>query len=428
MDDLSKKYAFVIGPGWIEVFIAQTLAKDFKEVFLFTNWMSAFPTPHLQWIGKGIPGITRVDSYEDTKRIVKENGGLFVFPDVGDGDRQADLRKDGCRVFGSGESGELEFNRSLFKKVLKERGLPVPPFRIVTGIDDLRAILKKEDNLWVKLDVDVRGIMETKKHVTYNLSISWLDKLAHELGWIRNITKFMIEKPVGEVEGGSDQFESNGIILPQSLLGWEDKGNGYIAKVMDTDKMPMPIKRVNEAMAPVEKKYKTCGPTSSEVRNGEKGREREPFFIDACRRFGNPPAAGITAVYKNYSKICWATAGGEMIKPEFNGKYVAELPIEHPDATTEPVPFDITEKEFDSIKLKNCCYVKEDKTYYNIPFSYSSTIAKAVGVGETIEQAEYAALEAAEKFSCEGKTFDPVTFEKLDETLDKAKKFGWGQF
>jgi hypothetical protein len=428
VEDLSKKYVFVHGPGWIEVFLAQTLAKDFGKVFLSIPWLSAFPTPHLQWIGKNIPGIIRVDSYEDTKRIVKENKGLFFFPDCGDGDKQLELRKDGQRVFGAGESGELEFNRSLFKKVLKDRGLPVPPFRVVTGIDDLRSILKKEDNLWVKLDVEVRGIMETKKHVTYKTSISWLDKLAHELGWLRNITKFMIETPVGEVEGGSDQFRANGIILSQSLCGFEDKGNGYVAKVIDTDNAPMPIKKVNEAMLPVYKKYKTCGANSSEIRNGEKGREKDSFYIDAAERFGNPPAASKSAVYKNFSRICWTVAGGEMIKPEFNAPYVAEIPIEHPDATKEPIPFEITEKQFDSIKLKNVCYVKEEKQYYNIPFSYSSTIAKAVGLGQTLEEAELAALDAAENFKCEGKVVDKETFNTLDETLKKSERYGWGRF
>jgi hypothetical protein len=428
VEDLSKKDAFIYDYGLFGIFLGLALAQDFRKVYLFKPWMSPFPLPHDQWVGENMPGIIRVDSYEDTKRIIKENKGIFIFPDVGDGDKQLELRKEGCNVFGAGESGELEFNRTKFKDTLKDRGLAVPKYGIVTGMNELIALCKKENDLWIKLNVEDRGILETKHHETFKTSVQWLDKLAHDLSWRRNITTFMWEKPVGEVEGGSDQFESNGIILPKCLLGWEDKGDGYIAKVMDTDKLPAPVKKVNDAMAPIYKKYKTCGATSSEIRNGEKGREKEPFFIDACRRFGNPPGASITANCKNISRVIWEVSQGNMITPEYRKKYVAELPIDHPSADKEAIPFDISEKEMDSIKLRNCCYVKEEKQYYSIPFSWSTTIAKAVGLGETLEEAEFNALDAAENFKLAGKTFSKNTFENLDEILDKSVKYGWGRF
>ena len=154
----------------------------------------------------------------------------------------------------------------------------------------------------------------------------------------------------------------------------------------------------------------------------------EPFFIDACRRFGNPPGASIVKNCKNLSRVLWEVAQGKMITPEYHDDYVAELPIDHPSADKESIPFDITEKEMDSIKLRNCCYVKEEKQFYSIPFSWSTTIAKAVGTGETLEEAEYNALNAAEKFKLTGKTFNKETFNKLDEILDESKRYGWGVF
>jgi hypothetical protein len=428
VESLSKKDAFIYDYGLFGIFLGWALAQDFRKVYLFKPWMSPFPLPHDQWVGKNMPGIITVDSYEDTKRLIMENKGLFVFPDVGDGDKQLELRKAGCNVFGAGESGELEFNRTLFKNTLKQRGLAVPKYGIVTGINDLFDLCKKEEDLWIKLDVENRGILETKHHENFKTSIQWLDKLAHDLGWMRDITKFMWEKPVGKVEGGSDQFVSKGVILEKSMLGWEDKGDGYIAKVLDTDKMPAPIKRVNEAMAPIEKKYNTCGATSSEVRTGEPGREKEPFFIDACRRLGNPPGASIVKNCKNISRVMWEISQGNMVKPEYRKQYVAELPIDHPDADKETIPFEITEKEMDNIKLRNVCFVKEKNQFYSIPFKWSTTIAKAVGIGDTLEEAEFNALDAAEKFKCTGKTFNKQTFDTLGEIIDEAKKYGWGKF
>ena len=428
MENLSKKFAFIYDHGLFGIFLAQAIANDYAKIFLFKPWMSPFPLPHDQWVGQDMPGIIRVDSYEDTKRIVKENKGLFIFPDVGDGDKQLELRKDGCNVFGAGESGELEFKRELLKKILKERGLVVPKYDVITGIDELRGLAKKEDDLWFKLNVEDRGILETKHHANYKESIQWIDKLAYDLGWRRNITQFMWEKPFGKVEGGSEQFVSNGIILPKSIQGWEDKGDGYVGRVRDTDKMPMPIKRVNEAMAPTEKKYKTCGAVSSEIRTGEPGQEKEPYFLDACRRFGNPPGASIMTNCKNIGRVFWEVSQGNMIVPEYKKPYVAELPIDHPSADKESLPFEITNKQFENIKLRNCCYVKEEKQYYSIPFNWSTTVAKAVGLGDTLDEAEYNALEAAEGFKLTGKTFNKATFEKLDEIISEAKSYGWGSF
>ena len=136
---LSETKVLIRDLGILGVCIGQAIANDVKQVMYSVPWVTAFPKPHMQYIGKGIPGITAVDSFEDAKAEILKDKGIFIFPDVGMGDEQRTIRAAGGRVFGSGESGELEFNRILFKKTLKSVGLATPVWDTVTGTDALEA-------------------------------------------------------------------------------------------------------------------------------------------------------------------------------------------------------------------------------------------------------------------------------------------------
>ena len=435
--DLSKKKALVYGYGIFDVFLAQTLAQDYGEVFLFTPWMGPWPTPDYQYIGEGVPGITKARSYEDAKAIVKENKGTFYFFDVGDADKQWELRQEGCNVFGAGgrpgpeknakgenvfPSQEMEMDRSYFKEKLKELGLPFAPYQIVYGVDNLTPRLRKELDLWVKLDTNIRGIKETFHHIDWKSSVQELDELAHKLGFYRDICEFMLEDPVENdgVEIGDDSMRSHGESLEYSLYGIEVKGDGYACKPIQTDKLPAPIQTVNKAMLPFERECDVNGAISSEVRWGKL---LKPFYIDACRRMGNPPAACISEIYKNFSRICDGIARGVKEKQEFRAKYAAELSVEAANADAESIPMDIDEKNWHSIKIRRACKIGDQ--YYNIPFRDKvSTVVKAVGLGDTLEEAQGRCMEAAENFKCKGKTFNKDTFNELNEISEKCAKLG----
>ena len=430
-NDLSKKKALVYGYGIFDVFLAQTLAQDYGEVMLFVPWMGPWPTPDYQNIGKGIPGITRVESYEDAKAIVKENKGTFYFFDVGDADKQCELRQEGCSVFGAGgiknsegryPAQDLEIDRSFFKDTLKEVGLPFAPYRIVHGIDELSVILRKENDLWVKMDVTIRGIKETFHHIDWKSSVNEIDELAHKLGFCRDVTEFMVETPVEKdgVEIGDDSMRLHGESFENSLYGIEDKGDGYSCKVVQSDKLPAPIQTINKAMLPIYQKHDICGAMSSEVRWGK---EKKAYYIDACQRMGNPPAACISEIYKNFSQVVDGIARGEKVKPEFKAKYAAELSIEAQNADYESIPMDINEKDWHSIKIRRACKIGDQ--YYNIPFRDKvSTVVKVVGLGETLEEAQGNCMKAAEDFKCKGKTFNKNTFNELNEIIDRSVSLG----
>ena len=79
----------------------------------------------------------------------------------------------------------------------------------------------------------------------------------------------------------------------------------------------------------------------------------------------------------------------------------------------------------ESIKIRCACKINE--LYWNIPFKLlGNTVVKAVGLGETREESQFNALEAAENFKgkCPGAFWNTNTFEELNEEIEKCKKYG----
>jgi hypothetical protein len=311
-------------------------------------------------------------------------------------------------------------DRILFAKTLAGRGLPVFKYRVAKGIDELKEILKKEKDLWVKLPTKVRGVMETFHHEEYKNSITLLDELSHKLGGIRDVLPFMVVDPIPGVEIGAEKFLSNGDYLETGMWGPEIKGEGYIGRVMPMEDMPQALRKVDEGMSPIWKKYKVCGHISCEVRIGK---DKIPYFTDPCQRFPSPPGEVICEAYKNLPEIVWAVAGGEKIKPEPAGKYVAEVCIYSLTCRNEWLPVDFSEKEFRRLKFRRLC--KVEGQYYCLPDPNSGDrIAGGVGVGNTKEEAQFEALEACEKLKCRGKDYKKDVFDEADEVLEEAEKYG----
>jgi hypothetical protein len=279
MKKLSEEVFAIYGYGIFEIFLAWKLAQDAKKVIFHRPWMGPFPRWEEQYVGKGIPWIEQAEYWEDVKKEGLEKGYIFCFFDVGDGPKQEELRAAGGRVFGV--SGELEMDREKFKKTLISRGLPVPKYDTIIGVDDLYKLLHEQKDLWIKLDVENRGTMETCYHENWEKSANWFYKLAHELGCSRTETKFMWEKPIPGVEPGWDNFTSKGIPSEEGLMGMECKGDGYVCTHLKLAELPKPLFTVYNAMLPVEKKagINASGATSSEVRIPE---NKQGVYIDAC--------------------------------------------------------------------------------------------------------------------------------------------------
>ena len=434
--DLSKLKCRVFDYG-LFTFMAQALGplnNGFGEVEFFKPWMDAFCEPSPRYVGRGVHGIKRIWEFWDDPDSVD----TWVFFDVGDADKQQKLRSEGRAVFGTGgrcredgkpgkASSELEIDRVLFKKTLIKHGLAVPRWEVINGIDALRnmAITMPSPfnkGFWVKPNVGERRVFETFFVESYEKAASEIDRIGHRLGVARNVTEFIIETSIAGVEPGSDYFVSNGIPFETGLYGWEKKGDGYSCRVMKLDDMPKAIKTVNTAMLPVYKEYNIDGGISTEIR---KGLSSIPYCIDGCFRMGNPPGGCISTIYTNLPQIVYAIAHGEEIEPEFRADYVSEIPIDSSKVLYEPIPFEFKEDDWMSIKIRTACRLNGQ--YYHIPFEhYGNTVAKAVGIGSTQEEAESNALDAAEKFECPGKSYNKNTFNELADDIKEGEKYGLG--
>ena len=427
MKDLSKLKCRVYDYG-LFTSVAMALGplnNGFGTVEYYSPWMDSFPSPNKRYIGRDIPGLTRIWEFWDDLDSVD----TFVFPDVGDVSEQRELRRQGRAVFGTGgvkkdkDIAELEVDRELFKKTLIRRGLAVPKWKLIKGIDNLRQYAKDNPGFWVKPNVGERGVFETFYVDSYGTSASKLDQIAHDLGVARNVCEFMTEKPIEGSEPGDDMFICNGIPFEMGLYGWENKGDSYSCRVIKMNEVVLPLKKIHTAMLPIYKDTNVNGAISTEVRVGK---NKVPYFSDICSRFGNPPAGVITSIYENFPQIVHGIAHGEIIEPKFRAKFGAELSVDSADAGTEPVPFEYNPKDdLLTIKLRTVC--KVDGIFTHIPFPRNgSTIVKAVGLGNTQDEAEANCMEAAEKFQCPHKSYNKTSFDDLRKCIEEGKANGLG--
>ena len=255
--------------------MALKLAKDFGKVNYWTPWVNAFPSSNSILVGKGLPGVERIDFLFD--HIDETN--LFVFPDVYFGDLQRHLAGLGKRVWGGRKGEELELYRDESKKLFAELGLPVSRYEIVTGMSDLRKYLKENKDQWVKISM-TRGDMETFHSKNYTNIEPRLDELEYRLGAKKSIMKFCVEAALNnKVETGMDFYTIDGRYPDKAMMGIEIKDEGYVAVIKDYDDMPMCVKSFNSGIAGILKQYNYRGFASTEIRVGK---DQIPYMIDYC--------------------------------------------------------------------------------------------------------------------------------------------------
>jgi hypothetical protein len=317
---------------------AQTLAKWFGHVEYYSPWKSEFPKNMDRYIGKGLPGVTRIDDFFSGMDDVD----LFAFFDVLDGDLQVDLATRGDetlrllkslglqipsdieakakallnkRVFGGRFGENLELYRDWGKKKAKKLGIEVGPYDVVQGMEKLREYLKENPGTWVKIDI-CRGDMETWFSETLQLSNDRLVQLEADLGSaIAQDVEFILEKPIpcgeGE-EGGSDSLSIDGQYPDDMFFGSEIKGKSFAGCVVKYKKMPEDLRTINDKLAPFLKAKKYRMFFSTEERKGK--------LTDPCMRLPSPPNELYQKMIGNLPDVMWFGAEGKLIQPEYIAK------------------------------------------------------------------------------------------------------------
>ena len=411
-------------------YFAERLVGHFKKVYITNPRSGPFPLTDRDDIASGLAGVTNIPWPEFWKHI--EEIDIIWFPFINDGWMAQDFRNRGKLVVSTGAGEILERDRDLFKKTLISRGLPVIPYRdypnglTVFGWDALREQMQYNKNFWVKMS-DFRGIGETHKVKDYDESEHWLFELGHLLGGQRRTFPFHLEDHMDGEEIGDDPWFNGTKFFDKLLYGKEEKDAGYLCKVISYSKLPQIVKDIHDKMIPELKKYGVQSPLSTELRVHDKD---TAFFTDACMRIGSPPGELICEMWANLPEMLVAVASGEDIEQEVSIDEDDNKPALYGASIflySEKLKSEITTVTFPKsigrwVKLQN--YYRRDGKSFCIPQDGGSCIGSAIGIGSTAESAEMKALEVAEQIRADGLHYSENVFDRIDESVEKARKLG----
>lgn len=397
--------------------LAVRLAKDFGQVYYFSPWESAFPKSNDILIGKGIPGIERVNNFFD----IIDNVDLFVFPDIYSGSIQKYLvEKCGKRVWGSRYGDSLELYRKETKEYMKSIGIDIGPYEVIIGLNALREYLKEHEHQWVKISF-TRGDMETFEAENYDTIEPKLDELEHNLGAKKEIMEFIVEDAIpADIEIGYDGYTIDGKFPSQGMWGLEIKDKGYIGVFSTYEDMPKQIWDINKKLEPALRNYQYRNFFSTEFRMGK---DKIPYVIDLCCRAGSPPSELYQNMYMNLADILWFGAEGKVIDPIPAGKYGAEMLIHSAWADKNWQAVNFPEKIRDQVKFRNLTII--NGKYYVVPQAIGlPEIAAVVAIGDSVEEVIKGVQELAKQVTGYYIDIFPDCLDTAQEEIDRLKKMG----
>ena len=389
--------------------LAEKLAESFKKVYYYSPVETEFRFVGDAMIGEGLDNVERLDDWIDPKHLPGID--LFVFPDIGMAPLQKHLLSLGKVVWGSRDASKIEYSRTLFLDMIKSVGLPYAPYETVTGLSALSEHLKRVKNKWVKIN-KFRGNMETFFHLDYEHTARKLEKLALDFGGAKEFPVFVVQDHIEtEIETGYDGWCVDGEFPEEGFCGYELKNQAYLAALTKYEDLPKAVKDVNAAIAPILKKVGYRNFFSTEIRI----KDEVPYFIDPTVR-----AAGLAMEQQqesltNIAEVIWRGANGELIKPEYNSRFVAESTL-HYDGDVEAwkilrVPKD--KRAF--IKADHYCVINDD---YHYPISKSDELGVVMGLGDTAQEA---IDHLKENFKAIEDEFASIDIIALAELLQKAQ-------
>jgi hypothetical protein len=395
---LNDKRALVVDHGLFPSW-ALRLAREFGEVYYHNpSWKSLSPSSNQLLIGHGFDEITMVKNMWD----VVHKMDLICFPYIFDGDLQKELVRQGKRVWGGRNGDELEIYRPEAKEEMKRLGMPVGDYNVVTGLENLRAYLKKHKNVHVKISL-TRGDTETFHAPSYEEIIPKLDEIKHFVGAAADAMQVLIEQPIEPaLEIGYDGFSIDGKFPSHAINGVEVKDASYLGVILPYADLDEHIRAVNKWLAPALEAYQYRGLFSTEVRVGP---DERPYLIDVTARGGSPPSESMQEMIANWGEIMWSGAAGIVVDPEVDedeegepAKYSAQAVIysDHADEAWQAVTIPDEVRRW--VKLFFHCRLSGVDYVIPQPAKFSE-IGWVVGTGPTVKAAIKACEEHADQIS-----------------------------
>lgn len=398
---------------------AQALAAD-AEVLYFSEFGDMASLSRSALVGRDVPGIECVDSMWSHIDDVD----MIAFPDVGDGDMQHWLREQGYVVWGSGKAEMLELDRWQFKQLLKKLGMPLVDTRHVIGLDDLEAILREEDDLYVKTSF-FHGDLETYHHISWALTEPWFNDLKHRLGPHGREVELLVEAPMPGIEIGYDGYVVDGQYPKRAGWGIELKDAAYIGKASRMSDMPECLQEANAVLAEALLKLGARGNFHAELRVAEDG---TAYISDPALRCGSPPFGCMSLWITNWVEIVMAGAQGEIAEPEFAAPYAAEVELTSGidwSLMQHWLPLGIPKEIEPWVRLRRA--MVQNGQWWCIPDRWLDTAGAAVGLGPTPGAAIDAALDVASQIDGYQLHYNHHCKKELLEEWDKAQSVCAGE-
>lgn len=402
--------------------VAQRLARDFGTVFYHVGQEDEMPRIQDAYIGKGFPEIVLVDSRDDERL---EDIGLYVCPDLGYGKTQTLLESQGHPVWGSRMGEDMEQDIEGMKRLLERLGLPSGEWASVKGFTALREYVKAHPDVYVKVS-RYRANWETLHCETYELAKPDLDQRELDLSGISEEIPFVVCQALHDkIEMAVDAYVIDGQWPSKVIVGVEEKSRAYIGRFMDYALIPTPLRRVNDALAPILKGYGYRGFLSLETMIGKDG---EPFVTDPATRQPSPPGELYQEFWSNYSEIIWEGANGRLIDPVAvdGAEWGAEVMIKSDwvDKHWQPISFPPEVER--NVKLNEACRNEKGETLcipQNIGFDQCGGI---IGWGKTPDEAIAMCKKVADQVSGPHIHIPIEAFDDLKKKLKEAEAFGIG--
>lgn len=343
---------------------AETLTRYYGRVMIYVPYKNQFVMSNQMRIGYGLPNVEHINPFGETQGrdfwdvVNEEQIDLFIFLDVGDSDIQKQLVRMGKRVWGSRNGDDLELYRADAKQTFEKLGLPQQPWETCTGTDELRRIFEKADKpRWVKVSGH-RGDIES-----FKFNPKWpedaeqdLRRLEDKLGGVMQKMEFCVEDEITPaIEIGYDGPAIDGEWPVETLVGVEQKDEGYFGAVLAYDGLPEQARKINSALSPILANYEYRNFLSTEVRIPPDS--LEPYLIDMTCRAPSPPNEGYQEIVENWGEIFWYGAEGILVPWSFKHKYLAMGIIHNQEAESnaEPIRFETSISQY--VKLKNFCQI-----------------------------------------------------------------------
>ena len=414
-ENFKTKSVCVVDNG-VYTSLAEKLSESFGKVYYNSPWVADYPSSYHTELGEGFPSFERVD---DIWSII-DDVDLWVFPESHQGPLQNYLQDQGKRVWGSRNGDELELNREEAREFFDSLSILQPPYEVVKGMTALRKYIKSRDKekLWIKIS-RTRGDTETFSVEGYELSKGHLDELETEFGPLAEYRSFIVEENLPDTfDLAIDTYCIDGKFPSRSLMGNEQKDQGYIGVVKEWAEFPKTMRETYEKLSPALKEFGYRNFFAMEFRVSKD----EMYLSDPCMRVGSPVFELELNMITNLADILWQGADGVLVDPEYKGKYGYEILVQSPWVDTHPLLVQFPDKYRDQIKFRYAAQFPDG--LWILPQKAGPIFGAIVTYGDSIDDCVAEAEEIANSIKGQGVESFTGSADKLRANLSDMAQWG----